>query len=148
VALFRFKVIHDALQDTTLEFTFSSVAASDSAIIPIDLLPGSGETRLKAFKDGIDNGRSSKPITFQLYQNTPNPFNPTTTIRYSIPKAGEVSLEVFDGLGRLIATLFKGYREAGEHQETFDSQELSSGTYYCRLEAGGSIMTRKMMLVR
>jgi hypothetical protein len=148
LATIRFKLIRNAERDTTLNFTLSDISAHDSAMFGINLLADSASIQLKSFVVGIITADAVKPAVFYLSQNTPNPFNPTTTIRYAIPKPCDVTLEVFDGLGRLIATLFKGHREAGEHLAVFDSKRLSSGLYYCRLDAGGSTMTRKMLLIR
>lgn len=78
----------------------------------------------------------------------PNPFNPTTQIRFSIPESGSVQLTVHDILGREVAILVNGTFPAGEHQTTFDATNLSSGVYLYRLQAGNQILTGKLMLVR
>jgi beta-N-acetylhexosaminidase len=84
----------------------------------------------------------------------PNPFNPTTTIKYEIPagatgsRATEVKLAVYDLLGREVATLSQGPVEPGVHQVKFDGRELASGTYLCRLTAGSATITRKLLLIR
>jgi hypothetical protein len=89
-----------------------------------------------------------EPVTFRLDQNYPNPFNPVTTIRYAVPQPGAVRLEVFDVLGRRVALLADGVRQAGEHTAVFDAALLPSGLYLYRLQSGGRISTRTMMLVR
>jgi flagellar hook assembly protein FlgD len=83
---------------------------------------------------------------------TPNPFNPTTTIRYQIPEAGNVSLKVYDTEGRLVSTL-AGFGEsdlqaAGVHEVTFDGSKLASGVYLYRLTAGENSATGKMLLLK
>ncbi len=88
------------------------------------------------------------PHFFDLLQNYPNPFNPTTTIRYELPFASYVSLTVFDVLGRQIRTLVNTFEQAGRHEAKFNAQDVSSGTYFYRLEAGGSIETRKLVVLR
>jgi hypothetical protein len=85
---------------------------------------------------------------FELAQNYPNPFNPTTTIRYQIPTAETVSLKVYDVLGKEVATLVSGRQEAGNYAVPFNASGLSSGMYFYRLQAGGFVETRKMMLVK
>ncbi|MDW8438824.1 MAG: T9SS type A sorting domain-containing protein, partial [Chloroherpetonaceae bacterium] len=85
---------------------------------------------------------------YELAQNYPNPFNPMTTIRYQIPEAGFVSLKVYDVLGKEVATLVNGVKEAGSHWVTFNAKGLASGVYFYRLQAGAFAETRKMMLVR
>ncbi|MDG5767619.1 endo-1,4-beta-xylanase [Balneolales bacterium ANBcel1] len=88
------------------------------------------------------------PQAFHLSQNYPNPFNPATTIRYELPESAHVTLEVFDMLGRRVATLVNEPRASGQHQATFDATNLSSGMYLYRLQAGDVIRTKKMMLVK
>ncbi|MFQ3598821.1 MAG: T9SS type A sorting domain-containing protein, partial [Chloroherpetonaceae bacterium] len=85
---------------------------------------------------------------FELAQNYPNPFNPTTTIRYQIPTAETVSLKVYDVLGKEVATLVNGRQEAGSYNVPFNAAGLSSGVYFYRLQAGGFVETKKMLLVK
>lgn len=92
--------------------------------------------------------------TARLYPNLPNPFNPTTTIRYFVPGNGaQTRLQVFDVAGRLVATLADGFVEGGEHRlvwssEGSDGRPLASGVYLCRLQSGGFSTTRRMALLR
>jgi hypothetical protein len=86
--------------------------------------------------------------SYTLLANYPNPFNPSTTIRYSIPHADIVKLEVFDELGRLTAQLVNEKKEAGVHEEKFDGTRLGSGVYYCRLVAGTNVLTSKLILLK
>lgn len=88
------------------------------------------------------------PIEFSLAQNYPNPFNPTTQIRYSIPKTAQVSLVVYDGLGKEIKTLFNGEQQAGNYQVAFSGENLSSGIYFANIKSEGFIKTIKMLLIR
>ena len=85
---------------------------------------------------------------FDLFPNYPNPFNPTTTIRYVLPRASTVTLTVFDVAGRKVATLANGRYTAGRHVVRFDGRGLASGIYYYRIEAGGFRQTRKMVLLK
>jgi hypothetical protein len=85
---------------------------------------------------------------FALAQNYPNPFNPTTRIEYRVPATGHVTLEVFDVLGRRVATLVNGTLPAGTHAVTFDANHLTSGLYVYQLRAGDRITSRTMMLVK
>ena len=95
-------------------------------------------------------GDSELPEVFALDQNYPNPFNPATTIRFQLPQAEQVTLRVFDVLGREVATLLEdALMGAGEHTVQFDAAWLTSGLYLYRLEAGASFaQTRRMMLVK
>ncbi len=88
------------------------------------------------------------PKIFELSQNYPNPFNPTTVISYQLPVASEVSIKVFDMLGREVATLVSERQEAGRYQVTFNAASLSSSVYFYRLQAGNFVQTRKMLLVK
>lgn len=90
------------------------------------------------------------PSKFELAQNYPNPFNPTTMLTYQLPMASEAKLEVFDVLGRKVATLASGRQEAGSYAVRFDASAygLTSGVYFYRLSAGNFVETKKMMLVK
>jgi hypothetical protein len=85
---------------------------------------------------------------FALYQNFPNPFNPTTEIRYGITESDNVHLRVFDVLGRNIATLVNARMEPGTYAVKFDASNLGSGVYYYQLRVGGLVATKRMLVVR
>ena len=86
--------------------------------------------------------------SFSLKQNYPNPFNPNTTIKYSIPNAGNVTLKVYDVLGKEVATLVKEAKPGGEYEVEFDGSKLPSGIYFYQLKAGNFIQIRKMVLLK
>ncbi len=88
------------------------------------------------------------PASFHLAQNFPNPFNPTTNIRFSTPSAGRVKLTVYNLHGKEVRTLINGEVPAGAHLATFDGSDLASGIYFCRLEAGELVATQKMVLTK
>ena len=87
-------------------------------------------------------------MSFYLSQNYPNPFNPSTKIKYSIPQYGFVTLKVYDILGRVIATLVNEEKRAGNYEVNFHANNLSSGIYFYRIEAGGFTDTKKFILLR
>jgi hypothetical protein len=95
-------------------------------------------------------GQSSPtvPLTFELEQNFPNPFNPTTLIRYGLPHRANVSLSVYNALGQKVADLARGTQEAGYHEVQFDASKLASGAYFYTLTADEFVQTRKLLLVR
>jgi hypothetical protein len=99
---------------------------------------------------GVENG--SLPKEFALSQNYPNPFNPSTKIQYSIVKAAQVSLKVYNLLGREVATLVNGHQEAGNYNVQFNTNNgtlsLSSGVYFYRLEAGSFVSIKKLVLMK
>jgi hypothetical protein len=93
--------------------------------------------------------RQPVPERFMVLQNFPNPFNPSvTTIRFVLPKAGNITLTVFDLLGREIAELTSGFYGAGEHLVKWSADGLSSAAYLCRLRSGQDVQWTKMLLVR
>lgn len=94
----------------------------------------------------LEEGNSEKEE--QLLTAYPNPFNPTTTIKFTLPQKADVSLRVFDLLGREVAELVRGEREAGEHQTRFDASQLSTGVYIYQLRVGNDIITKKMTLIK
>ena len=90
------------------------------------------------------------PTEFTLSQNYPNPFNPETTISYKVPEASQVSLKVYDVLGREVATLVNEYKQAGTYNSQFSirNSQFSSGVYFYTLRAGAFVQTKKMMVMK
>ncbi len=88
------------------------------------------------------------PAVFELSQNYPNPFNPTTTITYAIPQPQDVTLHVYDALGRQVVTLVDGPQNAGRYQVRFDARGLPNGVYYYVLRAGTFEERKAMVLLR
>jgi hypothetical protein len=88
------------------------------------------------------------PTSFTLDQNYPNPFNPVTNISYSVPAQARVTIEVFDVLGRKVATVIDEVKEAGTYATSFDGAGISSGVYFYRLSAATQVLTRKMMVLK
>ncbi|NUN10595.1 MAG: T9SS type A sorting domain-containing protein [Ignavibacteriaceae bacterium] len=88
------------------------------------------------------------PTAFELSQNYPNPFNPSTSIRYSLPAESKVTLEVYSSVGELIATLVNDVQPAGKHIVSFNGSDFSSGTYFYRLTANNTVITKKMQLIK
>jgi len=86
--------------------------------------------------------------TFSLAQNYPNPFNPSTNISYTVPSHQFVSLQVYDVLGRKVATLVNETKDAGTYSVRFDASSLPSGVYLYRLQAGSYSETKKLLLMK
>jgi hypothetical protein len=98
---------------------------------------------------GTSNENGGVKVTeFALHQNYPNPFNPSTVLSYSLPKASDVTLEVFNIHGQRVATVEKGFKSAGTHNVSFNASGLASGVYLYRLTAGGVTRMNKMMLIK
>ena len=91
---------------------------------------------------------SEIPKRYTLDQNFPNPFNPSTTIRYGLPNKSDVQLTIFNTLGQQISQLVNGEQEAGYHEVKFDASGLSSGVHFYRLRAGDFVETRKLLLMK
>ncbi|MDZ7723831.1 MAG: T9SS type A sorting domain-containing protein [candidate division KSB1 bacterium] len=91
---------------------------------------------------------AARPRDYKLGQNYPNPFNPVTRIKYSIPKAGYVSLKVYNNIGQQVATLYEGNQIAGQYIATFDGSDLSSGIYFYTLQSDNISLTKKLILMK
>jgi hypothetical protein len=91
---------------------------------------------------------SDVPSEFRLEPNFPNPFNPSTTISYDLPKSSSVSLKIFNTLGQLVATLVDERKELGYYAVQWNASNVPSGIYFYRLQAGEFLETKKMVLLR
>lgn len=97
---------------------------------------------------GINEELSEVPTQLKLHQNFPNPFNPSTSIQFSLPEASDVKLQIFDLRGNELSTLVQGYRAAGTYTVMLDGSDMPSGTYIYRLQTGNSTQTRKLLLLK
>ena len=88
------------------------------------------------------------PNSFVLEKNYPNPFNPYTSINYSLSSNGQISLVVYNSLGQIVKTLENGYKQKGSYTVSFDGSALPSGIYFYQLSSRGHIKTEKMSLVK
>lgn len=91
--------------------------------------------------------KSIPPTEFALEQNYPNPFNPATFIRYRIPASGFVTMHVYDLLGRQVRTVVNEWQNSGRHTAVFNAMGLPTGTYFYRLQVGGYVTTKKLVLM-
>jgi hypothetical protein len=97
---------------------------------------------------GVD-GEAVLPNNFKLYNAYPNPFNPSTTISFSLANAGYTTLKVYNLIGKEVATLFNGNAEAGRNYiVNFDASNLTSGMYFYKLQSGSNVEVRKLTLVK
>jgi hypothetical protein len=95
-----------------------------------------------------DQSLASIPEAYEMFQNYPNPFNPVTHIRYGIPTASEVNIEVYNSLGQRVAVLENDYQTAGYHVVDFDAARFPSGIYFYRIDAGSFHKMMKMILMK
>ena len=116
-------------------------------VVWFTVMPDSGEITLKK-KVATSNEVESEPESFQLIRNYPNPFNPGTTIAYSVKEAGEVTISIHDVLGKELEVLVQRAHTPGEYSLQWDGSAYSSGTYLYRYESGNVIQTGKMQLVK
>jgi hypothetical protein len=126
-----------------------------SGFTDIEALAILGTAGTTCQEDSFTKVTSKAPATgqFQLGQNVPNPFNPTTQIQFELPEAGEVELFVFDVRGRRVTTLFAGHADAGRHMVTWNGlsatgEHAASGVYYYTLRLGKTTQTRRMLLLK
>lgn len=143
----KFKAMGDVEKDDLINFVFRDIVANDAS--------GNSIT-LAAMGENIGDPtevRENTPLSFRLAPNYPNPFNPNTTITFSIPEEGAVSLTVYDINGRLVRTLVSRILSAGIYSEKWDGRDdsgrpVSSGVYLSRLTQGGHSAMSKMMLMK
>lgn len=141
----------------------AEVAGTGTSTSPVNysftdggLLPGKYNYRLiqrdldgtEVFYNLLNEVEIGVPEKFELSQNMPNPFNPSTNIRFALPITGNATLKVFNSLGQAVATLINGVVEAGSHEANFDASSLPSGIYYYTLSANGTVQTKKMVLMK
>ena len=122
----------------------TTVDRSIEAILDID---GDGICEYVA-----DTNPLSVPVQFQLFNNYPNPFNPSTKIKYSVPEVSFVTIKVYDFLGREVSMLVNEEKAAGSYEVDFSAKggamELASGIYLYRIQAGEFHQVRKMLLMK
>ncbi|MEZ4702118.1 MAG: T9SS type A sorting domain-containing protein [Rhodothermales bacterium] len=121
------------------EWTFPEEVYLVSGVLPFEANP---------VATGVERIDGELPSKIALEANYPNPFNPVTTIEYSVTATEHVKLQVFDLTGRLVATLVDSVQPAASYRVGFDAQDLASGMYLYRLQASGTTITRKMVLLK
>ncbi|HPS64410.1 MAG TPA: T9SS type A sorting domain-containing protein, partial [Ignavibacteria bacterium] len=97
---------------------------------------------------GIVQIGTEVPVEYSLSQNYPNPFNPVTKINFAIPKAGMVTIKLYDILGREVSRLVNEFKAAGTYTIDFNAGNLSSGVYFYRMETSGFNDIKKMMILK
>lgn len=117
-------------------------AGNNAAVFP------SGSAIIEAATGIEDFDNSALPAEFKLFDNFPNPFNPSTNIRFQIPRAGFVTLAVYNVAGEKVASLVNETLQAGSYQFNFDAANLSTGVYLYRFEVAGFSQVKKMILIK
>jgi len=161
----QFKVAYSSAPPLSLWSSSPAINTGDNTAIPAGITTDiAGDPRIydgivdmgayehQGFKTDADD-IPQVPDAFALYQNAPNPFNPTTTIRFDLPHAGHVRLTVYNIKGELVATLADGHMAEGQKEVIWTAKDdrgrsVTSGVYFYRIAAGDYIETRKMVLLR
>ncbi len=112
-----------------------------------DLTPGA-PIELAPTNTAVEEPADDVPRTFSLSPNYPNPFNPATTIGYTLGQASHVSLKVYDGLGREVASLVEEFQPQGPYSRSFDASDLTSGVYFVKLTAGDFVQSIPVVLMK
>jgi parallel beta-helix repeat protein len=122
----------------------------DALTFNAGLLTGEGGSLLSANSRIAEDmsGSEKVPEQYLLFNNFPNPFNPTTRIQFDLPEDNYVNLTVFNIKGQEIKKLVIGFKQAGSYQIEFDGSDLASGVYFYRLQAGDFVQTRRMLLIK
>lgn len=143
--------------------SFAAVVANSSGMLYVGInenSPGENAGTMRAFvwrhgdiPTAVDDRRAPPVSSVELFQNVPNPFNPTTTIRFYLPGPARATLDVFDVNGRLVVRLLDRVQPAGEGSVAWTGKDkrggrVASGIYFYRLCAGNCAATRKMILLR
>lgn len=116
--------------------------------IIVNVVPDQGELTLVRYGCSRADGDIQQPRNMLLITNYPNPFNPTTTIVYSVPSQSFIELTISNMVGQELITLYRGEQHAGTYQIVFDGSLFPSGLYLCRLKRGHQVVTKKLLLVK
>jgi hypothetical protein len=147
-------------QNLLLHFGLGNASVIDSLIIEwpsgrTELMTGLSVDTIRTFTEGtgplsVNTGAPAVPNGSIILGNFPNPFNPSTTITYTIPSASDVRLELFDALGRSVTVLVDQFQQAGTFRVPFSAESAShaSGLYLCRLTSGSLTTVKKLMLMK
>jgi hypothetical protein len=120
-----------------------------TGVTNVSVVFGSNGTQWDCFTGCVETvGANDQPSAFALTQNVPNPFNPVTTIAFTMDATASANLSVYDLTGAKVATLVNGLVNAGQHEVSFDGSKLASGVYVYTLQSEGRLESRKMVLVK
>ena len=144
--------------DSTSNINYTWLSKNNYAICNIESQDGETNpefttasyfTRLKSGTSALPENKGPELLTgFSLEQNYPNPFNPETEIAYTLGKAGNVDLSIYDAAGQLVQNLVSGYQNAGRHSVRWDATGLSSGIYYYKIKSGEFLQIKKATLLK
>lgn len=140
--------------ESNITESYSNIVFSilnDKIITPLDNIPfylnENSNLEILIGKQDIFNNLII-PKVFNVSQNHPNPFNPTTQINIFLPEDSQLTIDVFNSIGEKVSTLFAGSAKAGEHKFTFNGDFLSSGIYFYSVKSNFGVVTKKMVLIK
>ena len=141
-------LVVDTLNTITPDTTASHLILADGQSLYVALARVTGTSENSLSGPSYVEREPGTAASFNLSQNYPNPFNPATTISFSIPTQSNVTLCVYDALGKEVARLVDGVKSAGNYKVNFNASQLSSGVYYYRLTSNNSVTNKKMLLLK
>jgi hypothetical protein len=140
-------IVHDPARSNGYSYVFNKGDLSKSWFakggVAYTFFPAGSHTSV-----GRSAGRELTAQGYRLDQNYPNPFNPSTTIRFTILQTGHVTLTVYNAIGAEVATLLSQEVAGGSHEIIWNAGNLPSGTYFYRLQAGGFVETKRLILLK
>lgn len=144
--------VFGAGNDAILTIPFKAENSGEARIVNVAALDANGQDVAVQFSSDAQ-GVQNVPKVFAADQNFPNPFNPSTTIKYQIPQAGRVTVEVYNASGQLVRTLVNDQKQVGYHQAVWNGKnnigsDVSSGVYFYQVKYGQETVTKKMMLLK
>jgi len=134
--------------DFNLQETSPCIDAGDpnSPLDPDNTVADMGALYFHAL--GVNNGSGLVPVSFEVITAYPNPFNPETTVAFTLNQPDRVSIQVFNTAGSQVANLAEGHYTSGRHQVVFQGNHLPSGLYFARFETSDMQQTKKLLLVK
>jgi hypothetical protein len=141
-------IIDTACTPGNCKFTVMVYRDSANALYFSEVAQAIQNTVLGGDPTDVGTREAVMPTASALEQNYPNPFNPVTHINYSVAQTGNVTLKLFDVMGREVATLVNEEKAPGTYTVPFDASSFSSGVYFYRLKAGAYTSTKKLILAK
>jgi hypothetical protein len=147
-------ILPDTVRNVTINNSLGVTASkpltiTDTLFLKSGTLKGTYTARVTVTgSTGVQEKTSAAPREFSLQQNYPNPFNPSTNVTFQVAKEGFVSVKIYDVLGKEVASLVNEVKQVGTHAATWNAAGFGSGIYFCKMQAGSFMETKKMLLMK